>query len=73
MTTQHHTIQKQVIELSLQRQDDAFNTQQRVVASVKDIAEKKLDTVFDSVAGDGRYIIIDKLEIDIGDVKKRRN
>jgi hypothetical protein len=64
----HHTIKKQVLDITLNKEDNAYGVQ----TEVSDIYRSKIlpiiDEVFTEIAGENMVLKIDKLEFNLGDI-----
>ncbi|MDY6855085.1 MAG: contractile injection system tape measure protein [Thermodesulfobacteriota bacterium] len=65
---QYHCIQRYRIELKLGNEKSAYKTEQRFLSAAKRIIAEELADLFDEVIGEQRYLIIEKIEIDLGTI-----
>jgi hypothetical protein len=63
-----HVIQKLFIELTVPRGEDAFSLGQRLEQLLEEKLYRKLEPVFDRLAGANQWMELDKLEIDLGEL-----
>jgi hypothetical protein len=64
-----HHINKQFIELHVVSESTAFALQNRIEVLSKETIPKMLESLFDSLCENEQYIIANKLEIDLGEIK----
>lgn len=63
---QKHSIQKLIVELHIDREEHAHETQQEIFLRYQQLILDELEKLFDLLALPGEQILIDRLEIDIG-------
>jgi hypothetical protein len=66
-----HRIRRQILELDLPQEDGAYRVQQQVSRVMQEKVLPELERVFGSIAPEGRYLRLDKLEVDLGDLEER--
>ncbi len=69
MTTNHHHILRQILELDVGPGIPAPQLQEAVARSFWERAVPELEAVFDDAAGPGEYLRLDRLEIDLGSIE----
>ena len=65
-----HAIKKQIIELTLYDRQNAFQVQNEMSSLYWNTILPEVEKVFDQLAGEGDFIRIDKLEIQLGTIPK---
>ena len=68
-----HIIKKQIIELKLATQRDAFRMQHLISEHYRNEMLSVLESVFNDFCGKDEVIILDKLEIDFGHWRLKAN
>lgn len=68
MNKKIHHINKQFIELHVPSEATAFALQQRIETLTKETIPQMLEVLFDGMCKDEKYIIANKLEIDLGNI-----
>ncbi|TND08177.1 MAG: hypothetical protein FD123_2571 [Bacteroidetes bacterium] len=66
--SQTHSIQKLVIELHIDEQETAWELQNEVSADYQGLIVREMEQVFDALIGPDEMIIIDRLEINVGEM-----
>ena len=69
MNKKIHHINKQFIELHVPSESTAFALQNRIEVLTKETIPKMMESLFDSLCVNDQYIIANKLEIDLGEIK----
>ena len=63
-----HIIKTQIIELLIPEQRHAFTIQHEVSRYFWNEIAPQLERAFNAISGEDEYIIIDRLELDLGDI-----
>ena len=66
MPDQDHIIKKQTIEIKLRKRNNAFNIRESIREIFYSRILKILDDLFSEICSKNEYLIIDKLELDLG-------
>lgn len=69
MNKKIHHINKQFIELHVPSEATAFALQRRIEILTKETIPQMLEVLFDGMCKDEKYIIANKLEIDLGNIR----
>jgi hypothetical protein len=66
MPSNHHRIQRQVVELGLAAAMPAAESQERLAREMRESVNPRIAAIFDAAAGPHELLRLDRLEIDVG-------